>query len=33
MIKRNRAYDVAFSRLDSNGDGMVTPAELQGLGL
>lgn len=33
MIKRNRAYDVAFSRVDSNGDGMVTPAELQGLGL
>ena len=31
MVKRNRAYGTAFSRADANGDGRVTPSELQGL--
>ncbi len=31
-IKKRRAYDTAFSRVDANGDSMVTPAELQGPG-
>lgn len=31
-IKKNRRYDTAFSRLDTNKDGFVTPAELSDLG-
>ncbi|MEZ5792592.1 MAG: hypothetical protein R3D34_18010 [Nitratireductor sp.] len=33
MIQKNKRYDMAFSRLDVNGDGVVTPDELAGLGL
>lgn len=32
-IRKNGRYDMAFSRLDTNGDGFVTPAELSELGL
>lgn len=32
LIKKNRRYDTAFSRLDANKDGAVTPAELSEVG-
>ncbi|MEO0761300.1 MAG: hypothetical protein AAFZ09_05745 [Pseudomonadota bacterium] len=31
MIQRFNRYDMAFGRIDANGDGLVTPEEMQAL--